>query len=984
MTVKALSNIALCYHAIATDANDLHRFSSTLPDFQAQVSHLRAHGYRYVSPSDFVRWQQGELQTTEPLACLIFDDGFDSITPALWWLVEQAIPFGLAIISSRQRKHEPQDGFLSWADLRQFKATGLCELLGHTHNLHHMAMARPDEAGEVVSVPVLEHPFWLDHGQSLYASAADPRWYWELTHLEGAWAFPLFGTDRQTGQPVQSSISFTADRSFDLRALRLWACWHQPSGEAYHVGVRIAVDGYEVGYASIRPERWAQNQWVSVDLEQPFPLEQGGRYRLNLTTIIQGNALFRVYAVPGAGDLEMTSTATGHDYPPGVPWQARPCIILCDTTGRLATDAEFAAVLDTDLLAMEQAVGRYLNAHWSAHSTGYVESENLKAIVIGGTYANGETADTWIRFRPQQSFTAETLRLQTASARGDWYPLVVDIHIGRMNGPAAHAEPVFAGRFTPDWSGWNWQEIDIAPYPFEAGVDYLLRFTSLTRSAGAMGLVRVLMDQADPSAPRWDAAQHDWIMPAADSYRHEAWFTVDQPEGSDILPEGVYLEKGDWFWRIRAPYTGSGRPFLQLMACAPQPEPAPAIICYPFGSYLSNHYTRGNVSAGEHSVASLFEEALQRRGVTAGFSLYPVRPARSGLVREPALRNSQFVIPRFMIYGDIPLATVLNHLDAYTGLLWEPVPDLPVRWQAAVEHDPDGNATVRQAPIDYVAFDAYYFGADDWIHPGPINLADREQVQARGGKALLIFSNYADEIGGPSSQIAARVLDFADRYIPQILEAVADGWDGAAINLEWVPPNRRHNATRFFALLGEQLHARGQLLHLSAPAISGLDADYWPWIGWCDYEALLPHVDLMKVMTYTVSGEFSRAAAPHAPNWFFEAVYERLRTGLPPAYHPKILVGANAFGHRWQPGSVRYVTFHEAVAEAILAGVPIESRDGEGYWRDGDRSCYFGTPETISRAVRTAVAFGGVGIWKADDADLVHHFRGTRQNIFNG
>ncbi len=61
-------------------------------------------------------------------------------------------------------------------------------------------------------------------------------------------------------------------------------------------------------------------------------------------------------------------------------------------------------------------------------------------------------------------------------------------------------------------------------------------------------------------------------------------------------------------------------------------------------------------------------------------------------------------------------------------------------------------------------------------------------------------------------------------------------------------------------------------------------------------------------------------------------------------------------------------------------GLIVADADGEGFWTAQGYIGYFGTPLTAQRAVaRARNGFGGIGMWKADDGDLVEHVAGVPQ-----
>ncbi|MBC7340942.1 MAG: hypothetical protein H5U02_00550 [Clostridia bacterium] len=982
---ESLYNVALCYHGIVEDPGNALPFRTYLGDFQAQISHLLDNGYVFLSLSDFFAVYKGVKQVSAPVACIIFDDGLESVPIAAGWLIQQNIPFAVALIARRLRRLSPEPGFMKWSDIKALLDSGFCQIANHTYNMHHMVLAQNAETGTVESAPPLEWPCWVDNGEFLYMEVNDSRWYWDLSIVdEATWAFPLFGTDSATGRPITSSFEFKAGKSYTARIMRLWATLHSPASIGYDAHIQIYINNTLVADTVFRPRdyetrsQWPEREFANIALDAPYDIVSGNRYTVEIRTLNAGAGAFRIYAIPDfSGDYALCTTCTEHDYPPNVLWPARPCIILGDGSGRIATNAEYESYVRQDMQAFNNAVQKYLKGTWSIYSTGFNEDEPfLECLVLGGTYADGTTADTWVRFHADATFTAEVLRIKYASRVGARYAAIIDVSIGERIGVGAYTNPVLVARFAPNWADWHWQDIDITPFTFVAGKDYYVRFRTLNTNPLGEGLVRIYMDQPRPPEPYWDPGLGGWAIPV--NYSHEDWYLVSKPDHTDVWPDGAYVDSnGDWQWVYNEPYDGPGKAFLQLGSVQPQPVDSPTAIVYPFGAYYEIGAGISEVSPPKGIHPSL-QAVLQEFGIISGWTIWPARMAVTADFREPDLRHTDYELPRVLIYGNIGNNVVLNNIDAYIGLRWPDVEHKGILWQAAVEYDPEGNATARAAWLDFVTFDAYFFRIPATIEIGQINIADKNIIQQQGKRALLIFSNYDPVMGQPNPDIAAHVLDNPGIFIPQIMDIVlADEWDGAYINLEWVPSTHRAQANEFFRQLAEQIYPAGKLLMASVPAITGTGYDDPDWVGWCDYATLVRYVSAMKIMTYTESNE-STLPGPHAPNDFFEAVYAYVNKVVPVNLRFKILVGANAYGHVWSSQGVDYVTAHDAIAQAIKYGVEIKDVDGEGYWAraDGSVSCYFGTPGTIARAVQKALdnGYGGVGIWKADDGDLLEHF----------
>ncbi len=258
---------------------------------------------------------------------------------------------------------------------------------------------------------------------------------------------------------------------------------------------------------------------------------------------------------------------------------------------------------------------------------------------------------------------------------------------------------------------------------------------------------------------------------------------------------------------------------------------------------------------------------------------------------------------------------------------------------------------------------------------------DKAFLQSRGIKCLLIISNYNHAIGDVDPALASIVVNNPGNYLTAVVNAIVDGgFDGVTINLEAVPAADRDAASSFIISVANEMHSRHLLCHMTAPAKTGTAYDSQAWVGWCDHGRLVRYVDALKIMSYTESGDWS-APAPHAPDWFWQAVYDFTDRVIPANFKRRILCGCNAHSDVWGDGPSTYKDFHTALAAGLLRGAYIEKKDGEGHWQAGALEAYMGIPETMTRAAREAVlrGYGGLGAWKADDGDKFMHWPVAKQ-----
>jgi len=995
----------LCYHGIATNQDEAAPFRSYIEDFKEQINFLKENGYTFLKPSELAN-SLGDLSA--PKAGIIFDDALETIPPALDFLIQNNIPFGIAVIARRLRKYEPESGFMPWQLLKEYANNPLCEILNHTYNLHHLIPVLDTESNTVTTAAALEKPCWIPNGDIVYMADGDNRWYWDWSIIDTTtWGFPLFGTDPTTEQPITSTMTVKVRKDVSIREIYVRAALHMPASSGYNAQVEIKINGQVVKNGIIpvtqyeTRQQWKEREFMLIPLDEAYNAQAGQTLQIDFVTQNQGNGAFRIYALPDfSGDYKLNTSCNGGDYPPGYDWPARPAIILSDGTGRTATSDEYSSYVGSDFSTFYTAFKKY-SGDWDVKKNYNEFQTNLYVLTIGGTYSDGALADTYIRVRTDGDVTVECLRIKYAERIGERYPLIIEVSIGERTGVGEYSNPTVVAEFAPNWWDWHWQTIDIEPFTFKAGTDYYIRFKTLNKSPFGLGLVRIYMEQDKPPEPRWGIVGYDennnpiydWILPPSSAYSHEDWYMVAEEEYTDVYPDGTYVDQnGNWQWIISPPYDGPGKAFLDLLVPIPAISiPTITSIAYPFGAYYDNGYGT-NDTITKPDLNPILQQILSNEGITNGWTIYPAR-FRDGLV-ESDLRTVNLALPRFLVYGNISKEVILNNLAAYTGIMWKDIMHNGIVWQTAEEYDSLYNAITRQTNFDFVSFDAYFFTQSPTIIKGNINLQDKQIVQQRGYKALIIFSNYDDSIDGPNPDIASYVLNNPDLFVPLITNIVtSEAWDGVYINLEWVPPDCKQPSITFFDKLAASLFPLRKFILVSLPAITGTNYDDLDWTGWCDYAQIAKYVNFMKIMTYTESGDFG-GPAPHAPDEFFDAVYRYVNKTVPAQLKSRVLVGCNAFGHTWtinaqnETGySCDYITFHEALADAIVHGVPIQEQDGEGYVEYLNTKCFFGTPNTVWRALKKSLdnGLGGVGIWKADDGDLLQHnpnnFNAKKANV---
>lgn len=656
---KNLNNIALCYHGMTSNKDEKSNYITYIEDFKGQINHLEALGYKFVKPSDFYK-QYTKLSKPIPIATIIFDDALESVSIATIWLAEKSIPFGIAIIGQRLRKLTPEAGYASWKDINMAIESGLCEVLHHTYNMHHFCLKK--EGKEILSSPILEGPWFKDHGDFIYMEDGDTRKYFDMSHVnQTAWGFPLFGTDNNTDKAINSVVRFKANTDITVDRMRLWACLHNPYGNGYNAKVQILMNDSIVADIVIKPTKygvitqWPEREFITIPFKNKYDIKKGSNYEIKFITQNTGNAAFMIYAIPDfTGDFKLTTSCTAMTFPEDIQWPARACIVLADGTGKSVSEGDYAAYVKDDLNQNNQVITKYLNATWNTRSTGYKEADLLSTIVLGGTYSNGELASTKIFFHAEESFTTEILRFKYAGRLGIEYPLIMDIFINDRK----------VGSFEASWWDWHWQEVEVNSFNFAARKDYVIRFETKNANPHGQGLVRIYMQQPKSPQPIWNSELNRIVVPPDTDFEHEILYEVSNPEGSDVFPDGAVISKDTNFkWLFYEPYDGPGKVFLEMLSCTSGKVVTPKQICYPFGSYYASSVT-SKLLPEKEDIQPVLKGVLTGVGIKSGYSVWD-DPVSS--LKNINLKYSEYIIPRYLIEGSTNQTQVIKNLDKFIG-----------------------------------------------------------------------------------------------------------------------------------------------------------------------------------------------------------------------------------------------------------------------------------------------------------------------------
>lgn len=157
-TMAAEPLLVLSYHDIRDDVaaeGDADAYAVSAQNFAAHLDWLAGHGYHPVSLSQVIEANRGGPGLPGKPVLLTFDDGLRSTyTHAYPLLRAYGYPALVAVVTAwtdmpagGHVDYGPRtftrDDFLTWAQLREMRESGLFEIASHTHDLHHGVPSNP-------------------------------------------------------------------------------------------------------------------------------------------------------------------------------------------------------------------------------------------------------------------------------------------------------------------------------------------------------------------------------------------------------------------------------------------------------------------------------------------------------------------------------------------------------------------------------------------------------------------------------------------------------------------------------------------------------------------------------------------------------------------------------------------------------------------------------------------------------------------------
>lgn len=143
--------VVLTYHHVAEKTDRPYEISPA--ELKAHLEFLRKNDFHPISLSEFLRFVDTGVMTTENAVLITFDDGYESYyTEAFPLLKQYGFPSVNFLIASRlrdsvDRKRENMTTPLSEQEVNEMLASGLVDIASHTYSLHEQS--QKNEWGEL-------------------------------------------------------------------------------------------------------------------------------------------------------------------------------------------------------------------------------------------------------------------------------------------------------------------------------------------------------------------------------------------------------------------------------------------------------------------------------------------------------------------------------------------------------------------------------------------------------------------------------------------------------------------------------------------------------------------------------------------------------------------------------------------------------------------------------------------------------------------
>lgn len=250
--------------------------------------------------------------------------------------------------------------------------------------------------------------------------------------------------------------------------------------------------------------------------------------------------------------------------------------------------------------------------------------------------------------------------------------------------------------------------------------------------------------------------------------------------------------------------------------------------------------------------------------------------------------------------------------------------------------------------------------------PDDTAVAALDAAHAQGLGAELLFSNFDEQLGDFSPEVAATLLGSTDNraaVVASLAATVADqSWDGVMIDLESMTADDAGGLTALAQELDAALPAG---VRLDIALMSATDDEGYAAWGY-DLPALAAAVDRITIMTYDQHGTWSESGPVGALDWQRDVVTALL--AQVPAQ--KVDLGIAGYGYVWTPDGSRSVS--DAEARDLFPAATFDESSGE--WTatltDGTIAWWSDARSFASRvALARELGLAGVAVWSLGLSD---------------
>ncbi|MBP2653927.1 MAG: Poly-beta,6-N-acetyl-D-glucosamine N-deacetylase PgaB [Firmicutes bacterium] len=131
--------LILCYHDVGTvKPNDYYAISKD--NLAANLEYLKKNGYHPISLQQYIDANSKGTSLPPKPVLLTFDDGYVSFYNNVFPMLKKYnYPAVLAVVTNWEIGYKPPDvgKLVNWQQMREMEASGLVNVVSHTHNLHH-------------------------------------------------------------------------------------------------------------------------------------------------------------------------------------------------------------------------------------------------------------------------------------------------------------------------------------------------------------------------------------------------------------------------------------------------------------------------------------------------------------------------------------------------------------------------------------------------------------------------------------------------------------------------------------------------------------------------------------------------------------------------------------------------------------------------------------------------------------------------------